>query len=106
MDKNSASAREWHVRKALPEELKMVAEIERLSFSRPWSLESIESFYYRKTSDIYVWRDRNRISGYIIAEHVLDQAEIHRIAIVPFIRKMGIGTFCFKNLNEDIRNLG
>ncbi len=25
----------------------------------------------RKTSDIYVWRDRNRISGYIIAEHVL-----------------------------------
>ena len=41
MDKNSASAREWHVRKALPEELKMVAEIERLSFSRPWSLESI-----------------------------------------------------------------
>lgn len=48
MDKNSASAREWHVRKALPEELKMVAEIERLSFSRPWSLESIESFITEK----------------------------------------------------------
>ena len=100
MDKNSASAREWHVRKALPEELKMVAEIERLSFSRPWSLESIESFYYRKTSDIYVWRDRNRISGYIIAEHVLDQAEIHRIAIVPFIRKMGIGTLLFQEFER------
>lgn len=48
MDKNSASAREWHVRKALPEELKMVAEIERLSFSRPWSLESIKSFITEK----------------------------------------------------------
>lgn len=106
MDKNSASAREWHVRKALPEELKMVAEIERLSFSRPWSLESIESFYYRKTSDIYVWRDRNRISGYIIAEHVLDQAEIHRIAIVPFIRKMGIGTLLFQEFERRYQKLG
>ena len=106
MDKNSASAREWHVRKAVPEELKMVAEIERLSFNRPWSLESIESFYYRKTSDIYVWRDRNRISGYIIAEHVLEQAEIHRIAIVPFIRKMGIGTLLFQEFERRYRKLG
>ena len=70
MDKNSASAREWHVRKALPEELKMVAEIERLSFSRPWSLESIESFYYRKTSDIYVWRDRNRMDMHTVKERM------------------------------------
>ena len=72
MDKSSITAREWHVRKALPEDLPMIAEIEKLSFHRPWSFDSIESFYYRKTSDIYVWRDRNRISGYIIAEHVLD----------------------------------
>ena len=76
MDKSSITAREWHVRKALPEDLPMIAEIEKLSFHRPWSFDSIESFYYRKTSDIYVWRDRNRISGYIIAEHVLDQAEL------------------------------
>ena len=54
------------------EDLPMIAEIEKLSFHRPWSFDSIEAFYYRKTSDIYVWRDRNRISGYIIAEHVLD----------------------------------
>ena len=61
MDKSSITAREWHVRKALPEDLPMIAEIEKLSFHRPWSFDSIESFYYRKTSDIYVWRDRNRI---------------------------------------------
>ena len=96
MDKSSITAREWHVRKALPEDLPMIAEIEKLSFHRPWSFDSIESFYYRKTSDIYVWRDRNRISGYIIAEHVLDQAELHRIAMIPFIRKMGIGTLLFQ----------
>ena len=53
MDKNNASAREWHVKKAEPEDLKMIAEIEKLSFDRPWSYESIESFYYKKTSDIY-----------------------------------------------------
>ena len=63
MDKNSASAREWHVRKAVPEELKMVAEIERLSFNRPWILESIETINYIKTSDIYECRDRNSIRG-------------------------------------------
>ena len=102
MDKSSITAREWHVRKALPEDLPMIAEIEKLSFHRPWSFDSIESFYYRKTSDIYVWRDRNRISGYIIAEHVLDQAELHRIAMIPFIRKMGIGTLLFHEF-EGIR---
>ena len=77
MDKSSITAREWHVRKALPEDLPMIAEIEKLSFHRPWSFDSIESFYYRKTSDIYVWRDRNRISGYIIAEHVLGDRGRH-----------------------------
>ncbi len=108
MDKNSASAREWHVRKALPEELKMVAEIERLSFSRPWSLESIKSFYYRKTSDIYVWRDRNRISGYIIAEHVLRSGRDYiGLQLIPFIRKMGIGTLVVsRSSDEGIRRLG
>ena len=106
MDKSSITAMEWHVRKALPEELPMIAEIEKLSFNRPWNLESIESFYYRKTSDIYVWRDRNRISGYIISEHVLDQAEIHRIAIIPFIRKMGIGTLLFREFQKRYRAIG
>lgn len=48
MDKSSITAREWHVRKALPEDLPMIAEIEKLSFHTPWSFESIESFYYRK----------------------------------------------------------
>jgi hypothetical protein len=32
MDKSSITAREWHVRKALPEDLPMIAEIEKLSF--------------------------------------------------------------------------
>ena len=106
MDKSSITAREWHVRKALPEDLPMIAEIEKLSFHTPWSFESIESFYYRKTSDIYVWRDRNRISGYIIAEHVLDQAELHRIAMVPFIRKMGIGTLLFREFRRRYQEIG
>ena len=70
MDKSSITAREWHVRKALPEDLPMIAEIEKLSFHTPWSFESIESFYYRKTSDIYVWRDRNRISEELILHHI------------------------------------
>ena len=106
MDRSKIAANEWHVGKALPEDLPMIAEIEKLSFKRPWSYESIESFYYRKTSDIYVWRDRNRISGYIIAEHVLEQAELHRIAMIPFIRKMGMGTLLFQEFKQRYRKLG
>ena len=73
MDKSSITAREWHVRKALPEDLPMIAEIEKLSFHRPWSFDSIESFYYRKTSDIYVWRDRNRISCLLYTSDAADE---------------------------------
>ena len=104
MDKSSITAREWHVRKALPEDLPMIAEIEKLSFHRPWSFDSIESFYYRKTSDIYVWRDRNRISGYIIAEHVLDQAELHRIAMIPFYSQYLLSD-CRYHQRMDLKNM-
>lgn len=106
MDRSSITASEWHVKKAAPEDLPMVAEIEKLSFNRPWSYESIESFYYRKTSDVFVWRDRNRISGYIIAEHVLDQGELHRIAMVPFIRRMGMGTLLFRKFLQRYKEIG
>ena len=106
MDKAKANAREWHVHKALPEDLPMIAELERLSFHKQWSLESIDSFYYKKTSDIYVWRDRNKISGYVMAEHILEQGELQRIAIVPFIRKMGIGTLLLQEFRERYRKMG
>ena len=109
MDKSSITAREWHVRKALPEDLPMIAEIEKLSFHRPWSFDSIESFYYRKTSDIYVWRDRNRISGYIIAEHLLSLGHKHITYICTPIRPKEIGRIhrlaglrsCFKDHGLD-----
>lgn len=106
MEKAKANAREWHVHKALPEDLAMIAEIERITFHEPWSPEGIESFYYKKTSDIYVWRDRNKISGYIMAEHILEQGELQRIAIVPFIRKMGIGTLLLQEFRERYRKMG
>lgn len=106
MEKSKATAREWHVHKAIPEELPMIAEIEKIAFHRPWSLEGIESFYYKKTSDIYVWRDRNRISGYIMAEHVLEQGELHRIAVVPFIRNRGIGELLLNEFRERYRRMG
>lgn len=106
MEKSKATARQWHVHKALPEELPMIAEIEKISFRRPWSLASIESFYYKKTSDIYVWRDRNRISGYIMGEHILEQGELQRIAIVPFIRNKGIGSLFYQEFRERYRKMG
>ncbi|WP_253288064.1 ribosomal protein S18-alanine N-acetyltransferase [Anaerostipes sp. MSJ-23] len=106
MERDKQNAREWHVHKAQPQDLPMIAEIEKLSFHKPWSEEGIESFYYKKTSDIYVWRDRNRISGYIMAEHILEQGELQRIAIVPFIRSMGIGTLFLQEFRERYRKMG
>ena len=106
MEKEKASAREWHVHKAIPEDLPMIAELEKTAFRKPWSLSGIESFYYKKTSDIYVWRDRNRISGFIMAEHILEQGELQRIAIVPFIRRMGIGTLFLQEFRERYRKMG
>lgn len=106
MEKSKATAKEWHVHKALPEDLPMIAEIEKVSFHKPWTLMGIESFYYKKTSDIYVWRDRNRISGYIMAEHILEQGELQRIAIVPFIRNMGIGSLLYQEFRDRYRKMG
>ena len=36
-----------------------------------------------------MWRDRNKISGYVMAEHILEQGELQRIAIVPIYPENG-----------------
>ena len=66
----------------------------------------LESFYYRKLVIFMYGETEIVLVGYIIAEHVLDQAELHRIAMIPFIRKMGIGTLLFHEFRRRYQEIG
>ena len=55
MDKSSITAREWHVRKALPEDLPMIAEIEKLSLVLSLSIiVKLVIFMYGETEIVLV----------------------------------------------------
>lgn len=71
-------------------------EIERLSFSSPWSkaaLEEtvIESLKGNSPSVCVAQEEQGEIKGFIIYSLVQDEAEIYDIAVSPVFRRKGVG---------------
>lgn len=75
------------------EDVDDVAEIERLSFSSPWSRASLVDELTRNTNATYlVMRDdQGKAHAYGGMWIILDEAHITNIAVHPRCRRMGIG---------------
>jgi len=77
-----------HIRSATEDDLDQVMEIDRLSFSAPWS----HNFFKSSLDDIFLVLEKEReIFGYLIACvcHDLEKAVILRIAVHPDHRGEG-----------------
>lgn len=68
-----------------------VADIERLSFSTPWT-ENMFSLSLRDTSNqsCFVALFDQAVVGYIILLHCFEDGELLNVATLPEMRKMGI----------------
>lgn len=71
--------------------IKKMAELEQMIFSDPWSEQAICSTIEQECSYCVVARADEMVVGYFICYSVLDEWEIARIAVVPEIRRKGIG---------------
>ena len=78
------------IEKMSREHLSEVASIEEMSFSLPWSLESLELMLTEQASALVALED-GRVLGYVGMMCVLDEGQILNVAVHPDARRRGVG---------------
>lgn len=83
-----------------------VAELEKLCFSDPWSLNSIN---YELTNPLSLWLvalDGDRVAGYVGSQSVLGESDMMNLAVAPEYRRGGLGEQLVKALVSCLRENG
>jgi len=84
-------------------DLPEILEIEKVSFSDPWSVDSFRSVlsvdYY-----ITVGVFRERLIGYLIGQFIIDELHIFNLAVDPAHRRTGIAGLMIETLREILKD--
>ena len=80
-----------HVRDAQSGDLKAILEIERLSFSDPWSARMFRPHLYNRAYPFLVAEEQRTVVGFAVAQTVVSEAELLDIAVHPGARGRGVG---------------
>ncbi|MGB9857771.1 MAG: ribosomal protein S18-alanine N-acetyltransferase [Dictyoglomaceae bacterium] len=103
--------KDFEIRTMNEKDIDEVYEINRLSFSSPWSKESFErELFNNKIAHYFVAVKDNKIVGYIGFWQIFQEAQITAIAVHPDFRRKGIGealldyviNLCKKNSIKEI----
>lgn len=73
------------------EHIAEIAEIEKLSFSVPWSENSLRSELTNETAHFLSAVSDGKIIGYIGVHEICGEAYITNVAVLPDYRRLGIG---------------
>jgi ribosomal-protein-alanine N-acetyltransferase len=86
------------------DDLDEVVEIERLSFTLPWSRGAfLYEMEQNQVARCYVLRDEGRLVGYICLWEVADELHVTNIAVHPGERRRGLGRALLGQTLEDAR---
>lgn len=94
------------VRPMAEADLPGVLEIERASFSVPWTPATFQGLLGRPDAHLRVAEEEGRVVGYAGVWIVLDQAELGDIAVEAGSRGRGIGTRLLEHVFELVRDSG
>lgn len=90
------------IRLMSPEDVPSATEIERLSFSTPWSELSFYKEIYNPRSLCLVAETEEGLAGYICLGKIFDECHILNLAVHPLKRRQGIGSSLIREaLNSD-----
>lgn len=89
-------------RDALPSDSVALASVHRNCFEIAWREEEFLDFI----KENIVMVVGQPITGFIIARHILDEAEIISLAVSPCARNMGIGTALLAEACDQLSQLG
>ena len=94
---------ELRFEKCRAEHLESVLEIERASFSDPWSRTAFEDALHNPHFTFTLCFDGDDLAGYIVGMGVAPEGEIANIAVAPSHRRRNIGKALLDNyvMGED-----
>jgi ribosomal-protein-alanine N-acetyltransferase len=98
------------IRPAVSDDLAAMVEIERASFSDPWSENSLASALSLDRMRVLVAEepgegaknDVGRMAGYVVVFVVGDEAEIADLAVAPGSRRKGVGRALIEHLLAEL----
>jgi len=79
------------IRPASLADVTALAELERVCFSDPWTAAGIRETIQYETARAFVAQDDGRIVGYVMARISGEEGEILDLAVLPRLRRRGIG---------------
>jgi len=98
------------IREMRMSDLPQILEIERLSFTTPWELSSFKYELEHKYSilKVAVLREASfgeeRVVGYVCIRVIFDTAHILNLAVLPKLRRRGIGSRLLQNALEELKS--
>jgi len=81
---------EYSIRKADPDDIESIYEIEQDSFKNPWSMAGFYNEFDVSFSDIIVAEHEKEVIGFAILWLVRDELHLHKIAVSGAYRRRGI----------------
>jgi ribosomal-protein-alanine N-acetyltransferase len=95
------------IRRATAADLADVAAMERVCYPDPWSPSAFASLPDNPRVFFAVARDEeNRLTGYAIAWHVMDEGELANLAVAPDARRKGIASSLLDAVLDDAAKRG
>lgn len=88
------------------QDLLEVADLERRSFSAPWSLESLKQSLERPEYLFLVAKEKGKVVGYGGLVRVLDEGDITNIVVDKAYRGQGFGKLLTETLVSEGKKLG
>ena len=83
-----------------------IAQIEKLCFSDPWSVNSITSELKNPLSLWVVAQENGTVAGYVGSQTVLGEADMMNLAVHPDYRRWGVGEQLVLRLIDHLRQQG
>lgn len=82
--------------------------IEAACFSDPWSAQAFKSTLENPSSEIYIARDiqLQKAAGFCAVMYAADESEILNIAVIPEMRRRGIGKALLNYAITELKKLG
>ena len=83
--------------------VEQIADLEKLCFSDPWSVNSISSELSNPLSLWVVAMDGKRVAGYVGSQSVLGWADMMNVAVHPDYRRMGVAETLIDQLISQLK---
>jgi len=100
------SVKEAFIRKMRTSDIPKILQIERLSFTTPWSETAFLQEIFNPYSITKVALLEDKVIGYICVDHMIDEGHILNLAVQLDMRRRCVATSLLREVIEELRKKG